>query len=361
MRLLIAARNRSVAVENGRIVAAEGEFDVVLPFPQADVRPGLINAHDHLHRNHYGRLGKPPYANAYDWARDIQARYRRHIARAQRRSRRDALLAGAWKNLFAGVTSVVHHDAWEPDFDAGFPLRVVRIRNADSIGMTPSLERLRGDGPYCLHLAEGIDRDAAAEVRILAARGLLGRQLIAVHGVGMDAAAVEQFRGAGAALVWCPTSNHFLFGRTAPGDLLGEGVDVLLGSDSRLTGAGDLLDELREARRLGLLSEERLEQAVGSLAAQRLGLPAPSLDPGSDADLVVLARPVAEAGAEDVLLVLVSGRPRVARPELAPLLEPLVGRGRQMRVGSVTRWTNASQAMATKGGLREECLDRADA
>ena len=55
MRLLIHARNRSVAVEAGRIVEAVGGFDRVLDFPDAEIAPGLINAHDHLHRNHYGR------------------------------------------------------------------------------------------------------------------------------------------------------------------------------------------------------------------------------------------------------------------------------------------------------------------
>ena len=73
MRLKIKARNHTVAVDKGRIVAPDGGFDVVLDLPQAEVAPGLINAHDHLHRNHYGRLGRPTYPNAYAWAADIQA------------------------------------------------------------------------------------------------------------------------------------------------------------------------------------------------------------------------------------------------------------------------------------------------
>src|ERR1700761_8449528 len=125
MQLRIAARNRVVAIDGDRIVEPEGQFDLSLDFPDADVRPGLINAHDHLHRNHYGRLGRPPYRNAYDWARNIQANCGRHIAERHSRPRREALLAGAWKNLFAGVTTVVHHDAWEAEFETAFPLRVL--------------------------------------------------------------------------------------------------------------------------------------------------------------------------------------------------------------------------------------------
>lgn len=339
MRLLIQAKNRQVAIDNGRIVEPEGDFDLTLRFPEAFVAPGLINAHDHLHRNHYGRLGRPPYPNAYAWAADIQAHDAKSIDQGRARMRREALLEGAWKNLFCGVTTVVHHDPWEADFEDSFPLRVARIRNADSLGMAPDLGQLVEGGPYCLHLAEGSDARAAGEVRKLADLGLLGPDLIAVHGVGMDADAVDRFRASGAALVWCPSSNRFLFGATAPRELLAEGIDVLLGSDSRLTGDGDLLDELRYARALGALDDGRLAAAVGAVAARRFGLPEPSLETGSDADLIIVRRPILEAGAEDVLLVLVGGTPRVIHPALAPALSAFGLRAAQRSVGAVVRWT----------------------
>ena len=345
MRLLIQARNREVAVEDGRIVEAAGGFDLVLDFPHADVRPGLINAHDHLHRNHYGRLGRPPYPNAYAWAADIQAHDGERIAEGRAQRRREALLEGAWKNLFCGVTTVVHHDAWEPDFEDGFPLKVTPVPSADSLGMASDLRPLAEGGPFCLHLAEGADARAAGEVDELAGLGLLGPDLIAVHGVGMDEDAISRFRSSGAALVWCPSSNLFLFGRTAPDELLAEGLDVLLGSDSRLTGDGDLLDEIRCARALGALDDGRLSDAVGVAAARRFGLPEPSLEPGSDADLIIVRRPVLEARADDVLLVLVSGRPREAHPSLGPSLNPFVGHAEKKTVGAVVRWTADAAAM----------------
>ncbi len=345
MRLLIQARNRTVAVEDGRIIEPDGGFDLVLAFPEADVTPGLINAHDHLHRNHYGRLGRPPYANAYAWAADIQVRDSGRIAEGRARSRREALLDGAWKNLFCGVTTVVHHDPWEPDFDDGFPLKVARVPSADSLGMAADLDDLAEGGPYCLHLAEGADARAAGEVDELAGLGLLGPDLIAVHGVGMDEDAVARFRASGAALVWCPTSNRYLFGRTAPRSLLAEGTDVLLGSDSRLTGDGDLLDEIRCARALGALDDRRLSGAVGEVAARRFGLPEPSLAPGSEADLIVVRTPVLEASAEDVLLVLVGGEPRVAHPSLGRALSPFVRHAEKKTVGAVVRWTADVPAM----------------
>jgi cytosine/adenosine deaminase-related metal-dependent hydrolase len=340
MRILIAAKNAVVAVEDGRIVTPEGRFEAVIQVPGGEVRPGLINAHDHLHRNHYGRLGDPPYRNAYEWARDIQTRHVDVIAHGRSLLRRDALLIGAWKNLLSGVTHVVHHDVWETDFDADFPLNVVRIANADSLGMSYDFE-VPKDAPFALHVAEGIDRVAVAEVHTLAARGLLNRNLITVHAVGADEDGVARMRASGCAMVWCPTSNHFLFGRTAPRALLADGMDVLIGSDSLLTGAGTLLDELRIAR--GMISDCRILDAVGAVAARRLGIAESSLTPGAPADLVLFRGPFLGAGIEDVVLVIAKGRLRVLDPDLVPALGITGGHMTTWR--GVTRWTSSATAL----------------
>jgi len=342
VRLRIEAANAAAGVADGVIVDPAGDFDVVLRAPDAELRPGLINAHDHLHRNHYGRLGDPPYANAYEWGRDIHARRAETIARGRSLARRDALLRGAWKNLFSGVTTVVHHDAWENDFDAGFPVRVARVRTAHSLGFEPELAgAASGGGPFAVHLAEGIDAVSADEVRELDRRGLLNRDLLAVHVVGADADGVRRLRASGAAVVWCPSSNLFLFGRTAPRALLARGIDVLVGSDSLLTGAGTLLDELRIARELGFIADDRLLDAVGPVAARRLGLPPPALTPGSPADLALFRRPVLEATAADVAAVLVAGVPRVLDPALVPALGRWGDAGKTTEMEGVVRWTCA--------------------
>jgi len=338
-RILLVADNVSLGIENGVVVEPAGRFDLELRLPGRALLPGLINAHDHLHRNHYGRLGRPPYPNAYAWADDIQRRCRTAIERGRTLPRRQALLTGAWKNLFAGVTTVVHHDVWETDFEGDFPLRVVRLDWADSLGLTPTLGNLP-DRSFCLHLAEGTDLTAAREVHELKARGLLDHRLLAVHGVGMNEAGIALFRAAGAALVWCPTSNLFLLGQTVAAEMLAEGIDILLGSDSLLSGEGNLLDEIRVARRLGLLCDRRLEAAVGETAARRLALAEPSLDPGARADLVVLSRPLLEARARDVELVIAAGAPRVAIPAIGARLAEIGLPGRSMEFAGVRRWFN---------------------
>jgi len=338
VRLLLETRNAAVCVTEGRIVPASGKFDARVRIPNGELRPGLINAHEHLHRNHFGRLGRPPYVNAYDWGRDIHRHDAWAIARAREMPRRAALLRGAWKNLFAGVTTVAHHDRWERTFSQHFPLRVASLPSAHSLGFEPGLKAAEGGGPFAVHLAEGTDAASADEIRALEQRGLLNERLVAVHVVGADADGIARLRASGAAVVWCPSSNRFLFGRTMPAALLAEGIDVLLGSDSLLTGEGSLLTELRVARGLGLVSDARLEGAVGDVAARRLGLAPPSLEVGARADLVVLTRPLLDATEADVALVMVAGELRVLAPELVPQLGRLGERGQVVAAAGLPRW-----------------------
>jgi len=333
MRLLIEAANCTIAVVDGVIAEPDGHFDQIIKVPDGELHPGLINAHDHLRLNHFGRLGNPHYANAYLWARDIQAREKETIRRGRTIPRRAALLHGAWKNLLAGVTHVMHHDFWEADFEREFPVQVLRMAFADSLGMTPDMAPPPGL-PFTLHVAEGIDTAAAEEVRTLDARGLLTPDLIAVHLVGPDTDGIARIGNSGCGVTWCPSSNHFLFGRTTPAALLTAGGDVLLGTDSLLTGAGDLLDELRYARSLNILSDSRLLDAVGAVAARRFGLPPHSLAIGATANLVVFRKPILEAEARDVALVMSKGALRV----LDPLLGPVPAHGRIISHKGSRRW-----------------------
>jgi cytosine/adenosine deaminase-related metal-dependent hydrolase len=354
MRLLLETREGSLGIDDGVIVPPDGPFDVTLHVRDGSLHPGLINAHDHLHRNHYGRLGHPPYEDAYEWGRDIHHRCGDAIARGRALPRREALLRGAWKNLRAGVTSVVHHDAWEDAFDEDFPLRVVRIESAHSLGFATSLPVVPSGSPFAIHLSEGVSVAAADEVRELDVRGLVTADLLAVHAVGVDARGIQRLRNVGAAIVWCPSSNRFLFGRTAPAELLAPGIDVLLGSDSLLTADGSLLRELRVARELGLLTHARLHDAVGATAAARLGLETPSLAVGARADVIVLRRPLLEATEADVALVVAGGVLRVVVPDLVPALGALAARGRIETAGDVPRWisdqSSRVESLRERGG-----------
>jgi cytosine/adenosine deaminase-related metal-dependent hydrolase len=153
---------------------------------------------------------------------------------------------------------------------------------------------------------------------------------------------------AGCAAVWCPTSNAFLYGATSSRALFGTGLEVLLGTDALVSGAGTLLDEIAAAGATGLMPDARLEAAVSTVAARRLGLPAPSLETGAPADIVALRAPLLSARPRDVALVLVAGRPVLVDEEFAVVFdaagiphEPLTVGGAEKHVavplGSVAR------------------------
>jgi cytosine/adenosine deaminase-related metal-dependent hydrolase len=350
----------SLVIDRGHIAAPAVQADRIVQVGAGQFHPGLINAHDHLHRNHYPRLGAPPYPDAYEWGADIHARCADEIARVKALDRTDALLFGAFKNIIAGVTTVVHHDAWEPIFDRQFPVRVAAVRTLHSLGNEPdiataaSASNAPGAAPLCIHLAEGTNTRAAGEVQELDALGLLNEQLLAVHAVGVDAAGIALLKERGAAVIWCPTSNCFLFRATAPQPLLAGDIAVLLGSDSLLTGAGTLLDELSAARAFGFLHDHALARAVGSVAARRLGLSAPSLDVGAAADVIVLRKPLLDARPADVALVLVGGRPVLADATIAGLPEDAV---ETIEIGGVTKVMPASLVRAARRAfqLTPEC------
>ncbi len=353
MRLRLVAEGRTLDIEGGRVAPPERAPDFVLDIDieRAEIRPGLVNAHDHLHRNHLPRLGSPPYPNVYAWGDDLHDRFAPELARREELPRHRALLFGALKNLLGGVTTVVHHDPWEESFDRAFPIRVPRLRAVHSLRLDGAAARAAaGKGaPVSLHLAEGTDTASAEEVREADTIGLLGRRLLAVHLVGADADGVARLARSGAAAVWCPTSNLFLYGRTTPAPLLSSVADVLLGTDALVSGEGTLLHELAAARALGLLPDDRLEASVTVAAAARLGLPRPSLSPGAPADLVVLRRPLLSARPRDVALVLVAGRPALADEAFGDVFPACGVAAEALAVGGV-----AKRVVAPLGRIAEE-------
>ena len=229
--------------------------------------PGLINAHDHLPFNLFPQLGNPPYANSYDWGNDIHSRCKSAIDKITRIPLRERLIWGAWKNLFSGVTSVVHHDPFYSPFRLGYPLHVLKQYTfAHSLGFEPDMRRAlssrRKDRPFITHLAEGTDERAATEVARLKKLGGLDDRTVAVHAVGIDEHDVKTLQDAKASVVWCPASNMFLLNRTAPIDLLSGKVPIAIGTDSTLTGSLTLFDELRTARQLYAFTAKELFSMV---------------------------------------------------------------------------------------------------
>ena len=216
--------------------------------------PGLINAHDHLEFNLYPRLGRGPYPNCKAWADDIYDPQRDPIKKHQSVPKRLRLLWGGIKNLLSGVTCVCHHNHLEDAaFDGDFPVRVVkRFGWAHSLDFDADVrERFLATPrtwPFVVHLGEGTDEHSTREVFRLHEMGALDGRTVLVHGVGLDGEGLELVRKCGGSLIWCPSSNLFVLGKTLEPEVLRSGLPIALGSDSALTAEGDLRDEMRVAR-----------------------------------------------------------------------------------------------------------------
>jgi hypothetical protein len=223
--------------------------------------PALTNHHDHLELNHYPRTRfREVYPNAHEWGEEVNARLNDPPFRELRAyPLADRCFIGGLKNLLCGALKVIQHGPpHRPLFAPDFPVQVARrygwahsLRFDRAADVIRSYRRTPPDVPWFIHLAEGTDPVAAGELDRLAAMGCLGDNTVIVHGVGVRPDCPDQISRV-KRRVWCPTTNIYLLGRQLPAAiwpaLIDNGGPIdrnLIGSDSRLTAEGDLLDEMR--------------------------------------------------------------------------------------------------------------------
>src|SRR5262249_35190895 len=121
---------------------------------------------------------------------------------------------------------------------------------AFSPGLVECFLRTPRRWPFIVHAAEGTDRQARDEICRLDRAGVLGPQTVLVHAVAADGDVLNLISRRRTSVIWCPSSNHHTLGQTIRRECLQSGVPAALGTDSALTGEGDLIDEIRIARKL---------------------------------------------------------------------------------------------------------------
>jgi cytosine/adenosine deaminase-related metal-dependent hydrolase len=340
-------RSGPLYLSDGRVAgtsAADGDT-WELRLPDHLVFPGLINAHDHLHLNSIPPLPRAaPFPNSYAWIAALQPHLAGPAAAAAAVPSARRYHHGGVKNLLSGATTVLHHDPWHASFeDPDFPVRVLRnFHWSHSLGMgvpaqprgelpaygpplASSFAATPADQPWIIHLAEGTDDLAAAELSQLEALGCLAHNTVVVHGVGLRDADVELLIRRGAAAIWCPSSNLAILGHTLAPRRLFEAGRLALGSDSRLSGGRDLLAELQTAAAHSDLTARELLQLATVNGARVLRAPlAGGLESGQCADLLVLRdrggdpyQQLLATTRADVCAVVRAGAPAIADPDFA--------------------------------------------
>jgi cytosine/adenosine deaminase-related metal-dependent hydrolase/ubiquinone/menaquinone biosynthesis C-methylase UbiE len=319
--------------------------------------PGLINAHDHLEFSLFPRLGHGPYENCADWYSDIHSRDAATIARYKRVPKSTRVWFGALRNLLCGVTTVCHHNPLTGDMlSEDFPIRVVRDFGwAHSILLEKNFaarhHRTAPDRPFIIHLAEGLDSRARRDLDDLVAAGILDHRTAIVHGLAFDHDAIRTLNHHDAALIWCPSSNDFLFGRTHLPAAIASFRNVALGSDSPLTAAGDFLDELRlAATEVGIPANDLYAQATSNSARiLRLAEGFGQIRSGAVADLIAVpasssspAEILSHLSYRDIHLVLRGGRVQLASNEMLARIPKHLSRGlRPLEIDGLVRWVRA--------------------
>lgn len=299
--------------------------------------PGLINSHDHLEFGLFPNLGRGGYSNAVEWAEDIQEREAAVIAKHRSIPKAVRCWWGAIRNLLCGVTMVCHHNPLIAELSRpDFPVRVLRDYEwAHSLGFDFDVAPRQDsdpETPFIIHAGEGIDERSAAEIAELDRRGLLNARTVLVHALALDSDTVSLLNQRGAAVVWCPTSNRFLFGNTLDADTLSGIHNLALGSDSALTSAGDLLEDVNFAYRETGISPERLYEMVYTAPSRifRMRNGEGRLRPGGVADLIAIrdadaepAEVLANLSGDDVELIVLRGQIQLARKPIMERLPPV--------------------------------------
>lgn len=334
-------------VENGRTVniAVDGDHistvsddvpagEPAIQFTDAAVMPGLINSHDHLDFNNYPQTGNRIYRHYTEWGRDIHQQNRAVINAVLKIPEKLRVTWGLYKNLLAGVTTVVHH---------GKKLRIenplIHVHQQAVSLHSACFEKnwqLKLNNPFhtgrpvAIHTGEGTNQAAVTEIDALIRWNKLGKKLVGIHGVAMRTAQARHFD----ALVWCPVSNFFLLGKTAAVEELKKHTSILFGTDATLTAGWNIWEHLQAALQTGELSSNELWSAVTTSAATTWNMNSGKIAAGKPADIVVVKGSykqinngtVFSTQPGDILLVMQQGRIKffdaVLQEKLLPYTSP---------------------------------------
>jgi cytosine/adenosine deaminase-related metal-dependent hydrolase len=202
-----------------------------------------------------------------------------------------------------------------------------------------------------VHACEGVDEEAREELWELDRLHLLDAGTVLVHGLAIDEQGVALMRKRRAALIVCPSSNKFLFGKLPEMSVLSKIDRVALGNDSPLTAKGDLLDEIRFAVSFCNISPQaayrmvteapaamlRLRDGEGSIKIFGVGDMIAVRDTGQN-----VAERLPTLSMEDIELVLIGGRVQLASQTILERLPFQAQEGLEaLEIGGIIRWLRA--------------------
>ncbi len=288
-------RDGVVQVEDGVVVEVREAHAGDPPAHDGTIVPGLVNAHLHLELSWLAGRVPPASEGFHPWVRQMLGIRRAGPSEPEVPLRRAQAEARAMVQAGTVAVGDVTNERWTPEVLDAAGLRGVAFLEVLGFGRDGLIERiegaraearrvggvvarpaphavystpgaliraacgLRGGAPSCIHVAEDVAEEQflsgdgpypafmdaagidwrwaelprASPVAWLDALGVLGPDLLAVHGVHLSAADRALLAARGSALCLCPRSNLHIGGRLpdVPA-LLDAGVALCLGTDS---------------------------------------------------------------------------------------------------------------------------------
>ena len=341
----------SLKISNGRIKefkkSSQNDFTIG---DEYFLFPALINIHDHLFGTYYPKIGNGPYICWLPWDYDLKSSP--IYEERNKNSAYEIYLLGSYKNLISGVTTVqdhIPHKVNDP-FIEKLPIRVIKdytlshevsvydLKWGDGINVEYK-KAVENDIPYITHVEEGFDIESLRGIEILEDHGALSEHTILIHGIGFNENDIKLVAKRNANFVWCPGSNMFMFNRTAKiKDILKEGINVSIGTDSPSSGEINILEEIRFAKKVyyEMYGEELDDKeivrmiTVNPAKALRMQKDLGSIEKGKKADLLLISKTdnnpyssLVNAKLSDIALVIMEGKPIYGDENFAELFNAL--------------------------------------
>jgi cytosine/adenosine deaminase-related metal-dependent hydrolase len=326
------------------------------------ISPGLIDSHNHLPYN-FLKEWVPPnnqlFTNRYQWADDPSYEEFVRPLTAHRSSNSHFCPAARWgelRSLLHGTTTMMGQSFERTCTQGG-------VRNADhdhqlqydhmrtSIGSVRDINTEAAQGyidsfdaspepvtRFAVHMGEGYEgdniekefdsfagRDERSIERHQGLSLLYKETAVLIHSVALTATQFDEVKQTNSKIVWSPSSNMVLYGRTTDIEKILElGITVGLGPDWTISGEDNMLGEMQFAKQwasengASSITSRVLWEMATSQGAEVVGLQqhVGTLSEGMTADIVVFTRKsegqdpytqLLESNADDVRLVLIDG------------------------------------------------------
>ncbi len=266
--------NLNLLIENGKIVgmdktisADSGVLRICLRDDEG-VMPGLINGHEHLTSNWYPGVYKDvPYNNSLEWLNCLRDdNYDEKLLERRKQTSFDLALLGSYKQIISGVSTIVNHapiyrkdtiGRWQnlpidilPDVYSSWGIYELEyndmVWNRGIVG--ENKEAHDKNGLHMIHACEG--KTKTDELEKLSQMIPFDERLLLIHLNALDEKEIHKLCDMKVNVCLCPTSNYNLFQVLPNADeFVKYNANLLLGTDSWLSGSISLIDEIRNFKK----------------------------------------------------------------------------------------------------------------